>query len=89
MGMMIHRNRKRKKEREMTSDGINQEENLPFSDSDIESEEYSAQKQYTKSDIQRMSTADLQNLAAEEGIKDAFETSGNELKKILIEHFGL
>ncbi len=89
MGMMIHRNRKRKKEREMTSDGINQEELLPFSDSDIELEEDSAQKQYTKSDIQRMSTADLQNLAAEEGIENAFETSGNELKKILVEHFGL
>lgn len=46
-------------------------------------------KQYTKTDINRMSTAELQNLAAEEGIENAFETSGNELKKILAEHFGL
>ena len=62
---------------------------IPFSDNDIESEGDSAVKQYTKSEIQRMSTADLQNLAAAEGIENAFETSGNELKKILVEHFGL
>lgn len=47
------------------------------------------QKTYTKSEIQRMSTADLQNLAAEEGIEDAYETNGSELKKILAKHFGL
>lgn len=47
------------------------------------------EKIYTKSEIQRMATADLQNLAATEGIEDAYETSGNELKKILTEHFGL
>lgn len=46
-------------------------------------------KKYTKTEINRMSTAELQNLAVEEGIENAFETSGNELKKILAEHFGL
>lgn len=46
-------------------------------------------KQYTKTEINRMTTAELQNLAAAEDIEDAFETSGNELKKILAEHFGL
>lgn len=46
-------------------------------------------KQYTKTEINRMSTAELQNLAAAEGIENAFETSGNELKKILAEHFCL
>lgn len=46
-------------------------------------------KQYTKTEINRMSTAELQNLAAAEGIENAFETSGNELKKILTEHFNL
>lgn len=65
------------------------EEKIPFTDDDIELEEYSAKKQYTKSEINRMSTADLQNLAAEVGIEDAFETSGNELKKKLIEYFSL
>lgn len=65
------------------------EEELPLSDNDIELEENYATKKYTKSEIQRMSTADLQSLAAEVGIEDAFETSGNELKKILSQHFGL
>lgn len=47
------------------------------------------EKQYTKTDINRMSTAELQSLAAEVGIENAFDTSGGELKKLLIEHFGL
>ena len=36
-----------------------------------------------------MSTADLQALAAEYGIEGAEEISGAELKRILIEQFGL
>ena len=44
---------------------------------------------YTKTDISRMSTADLQALAAEQGIENATELSGAELKKLLIEKFGL
>ena len=44
---------------------------------------------YTKTDINRMSTADLQSLAAEQGIENATELSGAELKKLLIEKFGL
>ena len=44
---------------------------------------------YTKTEINRMSTAELQNLSAEIGIENAFETSGGELKKILTNHFGL
>lgn len=65
------------------------EEELTFSDNDIELEEDSAEKKYTKTEINRMSTAELQNLAAAEGIENAFETSGNELKKILAQHFEL
>ena len=49
----------------------------------------SDQKQYTKTDINRMSTAELQALAAESGIENASGTNGGELKKLLIEHFGL
>nr|DAG20003.1 MAG TPA: Rho termination factor, N-terminal domain [Caudoviricetes sp.] len=44
---------------------------------------------YTKTDINRMSTSDLQSLATEQGIENAGEISGADLKKILIEHFGL
>lgn len=64
------------------------ENSLPFSDDDI-TLETKEDRQYTKTEINRMSTAELQNLAASEGIENAFETSGNELKKILAEHFGL
>lgn len=45
--------------------------------------------EYTKTEINRMSTADLQALAAEHGIDGAEEISGAELKHILIEQFGL
>ena len=45
-------------------------------------------KQYTKTEINRMSTADLQKLSAEVGI-DTTDKSGGELKKLLIENFGL
>lgn len=65
------------------------EEELPFSDNEIELENDSVEKKYTKTEINRMSTAELQNLAAAEGIENAFETSGNELKKILASHYGL
>ena len=44
---------------------------------------------YTKTDISRMSTADLQALAAAQGMENAKELSGAELKKLLIEKFGL
>ena len=44
---------------------------------------------YTKTDISRMTTADLQSLATAQGIENAKELSGAELKKILIEKFGL
>ena len=42
---------------------------------------------YTKTEINRMSTADLKELAKENGIDDSL--SGAEIKKALIEKFGL
>lgn len=44
---------------------------------------------YTKTEINRMSTADLQDLAKMYGIDNAEEINGSELKKILITKFGL
>lgn len=44
---------------------------------------------YTKTEINRMSTAELQELAGKEGIAGAEEITGAELKKLLIEKFGL
>ena len=44
---------------------------------------------YTKTEINRMSTADLQKLATEHGIENAQATSRAELKEILIAKFNL
>ena len=45
--------------------------------------------EHTKTEINRMSTAELQELALENGICGADEMTGAELKKVLIEKFGL
>lgn len=47
------------------------------------------ENQYTKTDINRMSTAELKELAKEKGIENAEDITGGELKKILIEKLGL
>lgn len=44
---------------------------------------------YTKTTINRMSTSDLQAFAAGQGIDNAEELTGAELKKLLIEKLGL
>lgn len=46
-----------------------------------------AEHQYTKTEINRLSTADLQKLAVEQGLNS--ELSGAELKKLLIAKLGL
>ena len=47
------------------------------------------QNQYTKTEINRMSTAELQTLALENGVDGSDEMTGAELQKVLIEKFGL
>ena len=47
------------------------------------------QNQYTKTEINRMSTAELQELALENSIDGADSMTGADLKKVLIEKFGL
>lgn len=44
---------------------------------------------YTKTEINRMSTAELKELAMGNGISNAEDITGAELKKILIEMFNL
>lgn len=46
-------------------------------------------KKYTKTEINRMSTADLKEFAVEQGIDNAEEMTGAELKKVLIEKLEL
>ena len=43
--------------------------------------------EYTKTEINRMSTADLRELAEKNGLDNSL--SGAELKKLLINHYGL
>ncbi len=82
MGMMIHRNKKRRAEKQAA---LAKNAENPMQYTDETPQEY----QYTKTEINRMTTAELQELADKVGIENAFETSGGELKKILIEHFNL
>ena len=44
---------------------------------------------YTKTEINRMSTSDLRELAVAQGIDNADEFTGAELKKMLIDKMGL
>ena len=44
---------------------------------------------YNKTEINRMPTSDLKKLAKKEGIKGTEEMTGADLKKALIEKFGL
>ena len=46
-------------------------------------------KFYTKTDINSMKVADLRKLAAEQGIENADDISGTEIKSLLIEKMGL
>ena len=47
------------------------------------------EEKYTKTDINRMATAELKELAGKQGIEGAEDMTGAELKKALIEHYGL
>ena len=64
-------------------------EEIPEETSTELKEEIPEETAYTKTKINRMSTADLQKLATEHGVPGAEEIIGEELKKILIEKFGL
>lgn len=62
----------------------------PFSDSEITLETKEENRMgYTKSKISKMSTAELQDLAASRGIDSAFDMTGTDLKKRLIADMGL
>lgn len=65
------------------------EEKLPFSDNDIELEEDSAKKPYTKSDIQRMKKAELLEIARNTGVEGADDMTREELAEYLLNVFGL
>lgn len=51
--------------------------------------EEKAEVSYTKTDINRMSTSELRDLAKSNGVANAADITGAELKKILIEMLNL
>lgn len=57
-----------------------------ISNDNIEQKE---EHKYTKTDINRMTTAELQAFALEKGIDSAESMTGGDLKKVLIEKLGL
>ena len=67
--------------KEEVADDFSQYMNAP------EIKEESTEVKYTKTEINRMSTADLKKLAKENGLDDGL--SGAELKKALIEKYNL
>ena len=77
--------------REKKADKLAVEETLPpYSDEEITLETHpEVGNQYTKTEIMKMKTEDLQDLAMNVGIEDASEMTGSALKKVLIEKFGL
>lgn len=70
------------------TDMAENEDSLPFSDEEI-TLETKEDKKYTKSDIQRMNKAELQELAKTSGVESAGDMTGAELKDYLLNLFGL
>lgn len=82
MGMMIHRNKKRQAEKmtalsQSAENPENYVENVP------------EEQRYTRTEISRMSVGELRELATNSGLEDAENMTGAELKKYLIDVFGL
>lgn len=77
MGMMIHRSKKRGAAKQAAPVNDTVAEKTPNTHT------------YTKTDINRMSTAELQAFAHEKGIDGADSMTGGDLKKVLIEKLGL
>lgn len=65
------------------------EEEIPFSDNDIELEEDSAEKKYNKSEIQRMNKAELLEMAKNTGVEGADDMTRAELAEYMLSVFGL
>lgn len=82
-----------KQSEEVTADNVRQEavygDELKYEEEQDKFPAQSTSSGYTKTTIKRMPTADLQTLALEQGIENAMELTGAELKELLIEKLGL
>lgn len=82
MGMMIHRNKKKQAEKmaalsKSAENPENYVENVP------------EEQRYTRTEIARMSVGELRELATNTGAGSAENMTGAELKRYLIDVFGL
>ena len=78
MGMMIRRNIK---SREVNKASLDKNTAIP--------QTVNEEQQYTKTDINRMSTSELKDLAKSVGFENTEEMTGADLKKNLIEFYNL
>lgn len=87
MGMMTRRNIKQRAVGETASVFTESEKNNFSKHTNPLVEDTEAN--YTKTDINRMSTTELKELAKSKGIDNSDNMTGSELKKVLIELFNL
>ena len=98
MGMLLHRQRNRvgvTTTSTLIPDKVEPTEEVKVEEPEVEEvsvdetpeEEEPQKKFYTRTDIYRMTTSELKDLAKSEGLDDTL--SGNKLKDVLIEHFGI
>ena len=81
MGMITRHNQKAKEALKKAS--------KPIPVKKVEPKKAESKEVYTKSEITTMNVAKLRELATKQGIDNADEFTGVELKKILIEKMGL
>lgn len=101
MGMMTHRHRREREARYLASlKSSNAKKTKPTAKKpevapveevkeEVKEEVEVETTSYTKSDINRASTATLKEIATEVGIEDADDKTGGELKKLIIDKLGL
>ena len=97
MGMMTHRHRREREARYLASlKSSNAKKTKPTTKKpevapveEVKEEVKEETTSYTKSDINRASTATLKEIATEVGIEDVDDKTGGELKKLIIEKLGL
>lgn len=88
--MMIRRNLKRRAAEKVAPVNTNFSQYMtPPEECELPFVTVSDKKKYTKTEINRLPTSELRELAKENGIDNANENTGAELKKMLIEKFGL
>lgn len=74
---------------ENVPDKASGEKPMPVSANEADNEEKQEEKKYTKTEIMRMSKAELLEMAKNTGVEGADEMNGTELKEYLISVFGL